>query len=579
MQFVTISDHNCIDGALEIAHLPGVFIGNEVTAYFPDDGCKVHVLTWGLTEARFEEIERLRTNIVELRDYLHAEGIVHACAHPLYSVNDRLTLEHFERLLVLFNVFETMNGGRNRRGNDLVASVLAGLTPEDLERMADRHNLAPVGHEPWRKGTTGGSDDHSGVFIAKGFTECPEAATPSEFLQHVAARRSRPGGLDGTPLSFAHSLYSIGYQYYSDKFLARTSGAATVIRRTVEDLFGESASPVRFRERVTSIAGRLAGRPDRRAEIEFQRMVSTEMTQLFGEDWLRDDFAMDPIRFREVNQRTFELASRVSNELFFQFSRKFVSKLSTGSVFGSLEALSAVGPVILGVAPYLFAFAHQNRDKAFLAEVRARFHPTEEAPPERLACFVDATTHADVDGLVAACARLPEAARAEPTIITFGRPVMTDLRQSRHFPSVGDLQLPDHDTPLAFPPVLDLLDYCDQQQFSTIVVAAPSLAGLAMLAVGRMLGARLVGVYQTDLPAMVLDATGDDAMEGLAWRYVRWFYDQTSVVYVPDDAAARTLRVKGLDGNRLQILPAEGRDRPQSFRPARTVLARLAAND
>ena len=38
MDFVTVSDHDTIDGALEIAHLPGVFLSCEITAAFPEDG-------------------------------------------------------------------------------------------------------------------------------------------------------------------------------------------------------------------------------------------------------------------------------------------------------------------------------------------------------------------------------------------------------------------------------------------------------------------------------------------------------------------------------------------------------------
>src|SRR5215510_10479762 len=77
MDFVTISDHNCIRGALEIAHLPGTFVSNEITAYFPEDGCKIHVLCWNITEPEFDDIQRLRANIVDLRDYLVAAGIPH----------------------------------------------------------------------------------------------------------------------------------------------------------------------------------------------------------------------------------------------------------------------------------------------------------------------------------------------------------------------------------------------------------------------------------------------------------------------------------------------------------------------
>lgn len=34
MDFVTITDHDTIDGALEIAHLPGAFVSEEMTAWF-----------------------------------------------------------------------------------------------------------------------------------------------------------------------------------------------------------------------------------------------------------------------------------------------------------------------------------------------------------------------------------------------------------------------------------------------------------------------------------------------------------------------------------------------------------------
>ena len=36
MDLVTITDHNNISGSAEIAHLPGTFISEEVTTYFPE---------------------------------------------------------------------------------------------------------------------------------------------------------------------------------------------------------------------------------------------------------------------------------------------------------------------------------------------------------------------------------------------------------------------------------------------------------------------------------------------------------------------------------------------------------------
>jgi predicted metal-dependent phosphoesterase TrpH len=44
MDMVTVTDHNTIAGALEIAHLPNTFVSEEITTYFPEDRCKLHVL-------------------------------------------------------------------------------------------------------------------------------------------------------------------------------------------------------------------------------------------------------------------------------------------------------------------------------------------------------------------------------------------------------------------------------------------------------------------------------------------------------------------------------------------------------
>ena len=51
MDFVTITDHNTLDGSLAIAHLPGTFLSTEFDTWFPENGCRVHVVALGLDEA------------------------------------------------------------------------------------------------------------------------------------------------------------------------------------------------------------------------------------------------------------------------------------------------------------------------------------------------------------------------------------------------------------------------------------------------------------------------------------------------------------------------------------------------
>src|SRR5262247_4855563 len=72
MTLITLTDHNSIDGALEMldAGLPDVFISAEMTTTFPEDGCNIHITIANVTPAQFKEANRLRRNIYEIVAYL-----------------------------------------------------------------------------------------------------------------------------------------------------------------------------------------------------------------------------------------------------------------------------------------------------------------------------------------------------------------------------------------------------------------------------------------------------------------------------------------------------------------------------
>src|SRR5262249_22263380 len=162
-------------------------LSSEVTVAFPEDGAHLHCLVTGVSEAQHREIQRLAGNVYELRDYLVAEGIVHSVAHPLVRVNGRLSLTQLEKLLVLFNRFEGLNGLHARRANELLPQIVERLDRGVIEDLAERPRLRPHGPHPWWKSLTGGSDDHGGFYVATPWTETPPAATVEEYLAHLRA--------------------------------------------------------------------------------------------------------------------------------------------------------------------------------------------------------------------------------------------------------------------------------------------------------------------------------------------------------------------------------------------------------
>ena len=120
--------------------------------------------------------------------------MVHYLAHPLFDMNGTLTVDTVERMLLLFNVLEGRNGARVNRCNGLLREIAASLTPEALADMAARQGIEPYGETPWRKALTGGSDDHTGLFVAGALHRAPPGTAPSEgFLAAVARGDCRAG--------------------------------------------------------------------------------------------------------------------------------------------------------------------------------------------------------------------------------------------------------------------------------------------------------------------------------------------------------------------------------------------------
>src|SRR5271157_391940 len=217
MDYVTITDHNSINGALEIAHLPGAFISTEITTYLPDDGSKLHAIALDINKEIFNDLMHLRKNIYDLVGYLQQCNIVHYIAHPLYDMNERLSVVTIEKLLLLFEVFETKNGSRAKRYGRLIANLLASLTREKMEQLADKHGIVPYGKTPWIKSVVAGSDDHSGFFIGRAYTASKNGETLKDFIMSIKDQKTWAAGDDGDALTLAHSIYGIGYRFFKER--------------------------------------------------------------------------------------------------------------------------------------------------------------------------------------------------------------------------------------------------------------------------------------------------------------------------------------------------------------------------
>src|SRR3954453_13322838 len=67
MDLVTITDHDTIEGVLRLtAARDDVLVGEEVTCWFPEDQCKLHLLVFRIDREQHAELQRRAANIYDL---------------------------------------------------------------------------------------------------------------------------------------------------------------------------------------------------------------------------------------------------------------------------------------------------------------------------------------------------------------------------------------------------------------------------------------------------------------------------------------------------------------------------------
>ena len=560
MDFVTITDHDCIEGCLAIADKPRTFISEQVTTYFPQDPCKVHVLVWEITPAQHQDISVFRSNIFELQKYLAENRIAHAIAHPLYSVNGKLTASHLERLILLFKHFEGINGLRDSLLSDLAGKLLRELTPAKIDDFANRHDLAPSHPEPWKKVLVGGSDDHGGKFFASAFTETPKAKTATEFLAHIRAGRCQPKGRAGTPLALSHGFYNTLSSFIQGRFHEKLGPGAALLEQ-IFSRFMEGRDPTQFtlREKATFVAqGVLSGKI---FELAKPANVSlwNELSRYFARPEVKEKIAREVEVVAEPERRAFLLANIVSEQLAFRFFQRFVQQMTGGNLIEGMQALTAIAPLLLVLSPYIYGFHSQAPSRKWLREI---FQEMTGTVPENLrntkrAWFTD--TLEDVNGVATTIRKMTAAAKnagADLIVVTSRNEIrITDI-PIKNFKPIGEFELPEYELQrLSFPPILRMLDYIQREGFTEIIISTPGPIGLTALAAAKMLNLQTSGIYHTDFPQYIRILTDDSFLESVAWNYMHWFYGQLDSVFVNSEEYRRSWIARGFAPEKLKILP------------------------
>lgn len=565
MTHVTITDHNVIHGCLEIAHNPDVFISEEVTTYFPDDGCKLHVLVYDIDEKKHADIQKLRENVFELTAYLGDNGITHALAHPLYSVNRKLNGDHFEKCLLLFRNFE-LNGARSEEQNRCLQRMLSMLTEEKIEELVEKHGIIPRFNLPWRKNLTAGSDDHSALTIAISYTEVGKDGKVEDLLRAIEENQATVRGCGSMPKALARNLYSVAYQFYDHKFDLREYVANQPVMTFLDGFLRVNESNP-CGSAGLNLHGFLGTRKSGRPDFGVSSAVLTMLQDHIRRSVLDDRELIEILiggngKGGQLDDKWFHVVNRVSGQVLSHIAEQLKDSFFGANFFNMFQSLGSVGALYCMLAPYFISYSIYSEDRDFSAKMTRRLRPEGSKDSIRgegvkVAHFTD--TFYEINGVAGTLRRQVDAARRmnkDYAVITCDAGTNSTERGVRNFKPVGVYELSVYpEQKLFLPPFLEMLDYCYTEKFTHIHAATPGPLGVAALAVARILKLPCVATYHTALPQYAQYLTDDPTMGELMWRYLVWYYDQMEMVYVSSQATFSELTERGVSRRRIRLVP------------------------
>ena len=593
MSLVTLTDHNSIDGVREMLDrgFKDVFISSEMTTTFPEDGCNIHIAVGNMTEPQFAEVDRLRANVYEMIAYVDSEiaaeqtpkyagnKLVYFMTHPLMSTQNRpygregsLSAAHIEKALLLRNCIEVRNGARTRVLNDLTWEIVRGLDRAIMERLANQHSIEPKGPTPWLKSVVGGSDDHAGINPGTTWTEFELSnAAPlsaNALVDSIRARRSRPDGVNGGPVTIAHSILKLLYEggdarnSHASQKAVSVGGSMQTLLKLVFDADNQGVlDKLSFHVRHRLFLVKQTWSRNRVSK-PFEAVLETEVYGMLA-DW---DFRNKVSAATTMDDRIFLAITTLVNRIFAHYVRNLRRSESLNIVSAIKESVALVSSNLFVSLPYLVAFMAQSADCQIARDVRRAFKVRESQKvvlvtdtffevngvSNTIKRMIRESIRRDIDFTVVACVADNDFERLAQDPDTAAFVVAGRLKMFR---AVAHLGFPQYDgLQICFPPLLDILKYFQESGFTKMQISTPGIVGLAGLVAAKLLQIETAATYHTSFPEYVENYTKDVSLEAMAWKYMLMFYHSVDEMLVPSQFVAKHLHKRGLRNRKLLIL-------------------------
>ena len=537
MDLVTITDHNVISGCLKLKekYPEDTFISVESTAHFPEDDCKIHVLIYDINEEQFSEIQKLRYNVYELASYLNSNSIVSSVAHPVYSINNILTLNHLEKLLLIFDNFEITNGCRGEMYNEIIKKLLIKLDHKLFEEIQNRQNITPLS-EKIRKGVTGGSDDHSGLLAGTVYTESKIVGGTKYFLESIRECNTQVIGKSADFYTLAFNIYKIAYDFSHQN--RNFSIAEGIVGKVAE--FLSSQKKLSFYEK-----------------FKLRKIKKKSKIHNLLVDLIKNLSEMTEKEILKKLDLVYEKVSEISDEFIKKNLNKFAKKdkINIDKIYHSVTSII---PGIFLTVPFISSYRHVYKDFSLVKDIKKAYFPEELTSPKRIAWFTD--TIDDLNGVSVTIKNIGRESlknnyplkifsSLNPDNITNEIP-----KNFSNIPPLVEFPLPYYNKlSLKIPSILKALKSVYQFKPDEIYISTPGPVGIVGLIIGKIMNLKVTGVYHTDFTKEIYSISKDLSLASIVESSVNLFYNQMDFILATSSEYLKLLSERGIKKEKLSI--------------------------
>ncbi len=530
MDFVTITDHDTIDGCLALADRPDCFVSEELTARFAGEPQAVHVLCYGIDPGDHEWLQAHAGDVEACAAYLHEQEIVCALAHPFFNVAAPLTKRHRRRLAELFPIWEVRNGSR-----------------------AAELNMPAVIYIETHGGTgIGGSDDHAGVDIGRTFTEAPAAATPEEFLGWLRRGRAEACGEQGSAAKWAHAAMALATRALAvgdggDPLPGQQRGGSgegvPSVHAGADGGSTEGARPQGLNPGAVMKMAERVIREGAAREGKIAADVGPGDARALLEAWL-DGIGLD-LRGRELI--AYLQSSEFSHADLYRRARRIHDRRLRAAVRSGAKAVSEgdLQSAVTGLFEALVPAVPYAPAAAFLGAEKAKLR---DRGGERRRVAVIADGIGSMHGVTHTIEQIRERGVPGFDVDIVG----TDPGVDRRLPAAAELEVPFYEgMSLGVPGLPDLVETLADGCYDLVHVTAPGPAGIGATLMSRITGLPLIASYHTELATYAGMRTANSTLEALTRAGLGAFYTAPGAVLSPSPSADASVIALGADPGRL----------------------------